>query len=212
MSKLTYIIGESNTEKVGRRIAFILSDELANLKTLIDAETAPSPEMLKTLESIPDKVYHERFVRPSEEELPVLNVVLVSNSLNDLTGNEQQTDTARFGIEIYSGSKSGENKDGDNDAAVKLQRLLMVCRHIIMSPHYITLDFAPGFIGHVSASNLQISQPDEGINNGYRINGQFLVNVKIKETQNRISGVELTESDTTHLLYDTGKGYHYEIN
>lgn len=211
MSSIDYIISESNTEKVRRQIAFILADELSNQKALIEAETTPTSEMLLTLNSIPSKVYDERFVRPSESEFPLLNVVLVSNSLSDLTGFEQQTDTARFGIEAYSTSKSSSSRDGDNDAAAKLQRLLMLCRHIIMSPYYITLDLAPGYIGHVSASNLQISQPDEGVENGYLINGQIVINVKIKETQNRLEGVELSVSATNHRLYDTEKGYYYEI-
>lgn len=211
MSRLDYIISESNTEKVRRQIAFILADELSNQKDLIEAQITPTAEMLLTLESLPNRVYDERFVRPSESEFPVLNVVLVSNALNDLTGLEQQTDIARFGIECYSTSKSSSSKDGDSDASAKLQRLLMLCRHIIMSPYYTTLDFAPGFIGHVSAGNLQISQPDDGIENGYLINGQIVINVKIKETQNRLEGVELTTNATNHRLYDTEKGYYYEI-
>lgn len=211
MANLNYIIGESNTEKTRSQIAAILADELSHQKALIEAEVTPTPEMLLTLASIPEKVYEERFIRPSEGEFPVLNVILVNNPINELTGLEQQTDMCQFAIENYSKAKSKETEDGDHEASLKLQRCLMLCRHILMSPHYLTLGFDPGFIGGRTVSNLQISQPNDGIDNGYLINGQLTVNVKIKETQNRLEGVPLLESGTTHRLYDTDKGYFYEI-
>lgn len=226
MAQIDYIIEESNTEKVRDRIAFILSVELANQKVLIEARiivleaiTSPTPEELSELEmlrlsllSIPEKVWLERFVRPSEGEYPVLNVILLNNPLSELTGFENQTDKARFNIEVYSMAKNEEETDGDLKASQILQRLLFICRHILMSPHVDTLNFDPGIIGSKIASDLQITQPDEGINNGYLINGQFSLMVKILETQKKLEGVELQESATTHRLYDTEKGYYYQIN
>lgn len=211
MSDIGYIIGESNTEKVRDRIALILAENLANQRTLIEAETTPTPEMLLTLEAIPEKVFLERFVRPSEDEYPWLNVILDSSPLDELTGIESQTDIAKFTIQSVAKAKSTNDKDGDEKAAILLHRLLMLCRHIIMSPVHITLDFEPGFIGSVTAGNLLISQPDKGIDNGYLIGGQITVAVKIEETQNKIEGVPLNESGTTHKLYDTEKGFYYEI-
>jgi len=212
MSKLTYIISESNTEKVRKQISFILADELSNQVALIDAEGAPTEDQLLLRESIPDKVYDERFHRQSGDEEVYLNVILVNNPLGELTGYEQQTDTARYNIEYYSSAKDSSTYDGDTKASMKMQRCLMACRHILMSSGYETLDLPLGIIGSIIARNLQIIQPDNGVDSNYTINGMFTLEVKLIETQNRIDGIELLGNDTNHRLYDTGKGYYYEIN
>jgi hypothetical protein len=212
MPEINYIISESNLEKVRTRIAFILADELSEQAALIQAETSPTEEMLLTLESIPERIYEERFVKATESEYSLINVVLMNNPLSDLTGFEQQTDKARFNIEVYTRGVSEDGKEGDTQAAIKLQRLLMLCRHILMSPYYTTLGFEPGIIGSRVASDLEIIQPDKGIENGYIINGQFSLIVKVLETQQKITGVPLLESGTTHRLFDTNKGFYYQIN
>lgn len=212
MSKLNYIISESNTEIVRKQISAILRDELSNQVSLIKALETPTDDDLLFLSSIPNRVYDERFHRQSGDEEVYLNVILVSNPLGELTGVESQTDTARYNIEYYSTSKDVGDDDGDMLASMKMQRCLLACRHIIMSANYETLDLPRGIIGSIIARNLQIIQPDNGVDSNYTINGMFTLEVKLIETQNRIEGIMLEGNDTTHRLYDTDKGYYYEIN
>lgn len=209
MSKLDYIISESNTEIVRKQISAILADELQNQVALIKAKSNPETHETLLLESIPKRVYDERFVRQSGNEDSYLNVILVNNPLGELTGYEQQTDVAKFNIEYYTSSKDCELIDGDTKSSMKLQRCLMACRHILMSANYDTLGLPLGIIGSIIARNLQILQPDNGVDSNYTINGFFTLDVKILEIQNRIEGISLFGNDTTHRLYDTDKGYYY---
>jgi hypothetical protein len=212
MSKLDYIIAQSNTEIVRAKIAEILADELSNQVTLIDAEGSPTDDQLLLKESIPSKIFDERFHRKTQGEGVYLNVILVSNPIGELTGNESQTDTVKYNIEYYSEAKDEGDDDGDKLASMKMQRCLMACRHILMSPHYIILDLPTGTVLSRVARNLQIIQPDNGVDTNYNINGMFTLEVKLTESQNRIEGVELQGNDTTHRLYDTDKGYYYSID
>lgn len=211
MAQIDYIIGESNLEKVRTKIAEILADELANQKSLIEALTEPTDEQILTLNSIPDKVYEERFVRISESEYTILNVTIMNQPMSALTGFQQQTDVARINIEAYSQANASSEQGGDTAATLKLHRLIMLCRHIIMAPEYYTLGFEKGIIGSRVASDIEIYQPDEGMDNGYVISGKFTMQVKIIERNNSMQGVELQESATTHRLNDSDKGYYYEI-
>lgn len=210
MPQLDYIIGSSNLEIVRSKLASILSDELSNQKSLIEALADPTDDQLLSLYSIPEKVYEERFVVIDESEATVLNVTLMNQPLSALTGFQQQTDVARINIEAYSQANSTPEQDGDAAATLKLHRLLMLSRHILMAPQYFDLGLK-GYIGSRVASDLEIYQPDEGIQNGYVVSGKFTMQVKIIETNKTVDGVSLLESETTHRLYDTEKGYYYEI-
>lgn len=209
MPLIDHIISTSNLELVRTRIAFILADELTNQATLIN-EGTPTDDQQITLDSLPSKVYEERFIRPAEGEFPMMNVVLVSNPLSSLTGFEQQTDIARFNIEIYSEGISSDGTDGDTLATIKLQRLLMLSRSILMDQKYRTLNFEKGFIGKRTAADLNIAQPEKGLDSGYVINGQISLMVQVYESQEQLQGTELNESATEQLLSDE-KGFYYEI-
>lgn len=210
MAQLDYIIGSSNLELVRSKLASILSDELSNQKSLIEALADPTDDQLLSLYSIPEKVYEERFVTIDESETTVLNVTLMNQPLSALTGFQQQTDVARINIDAYSQANSTTEQDGDAAATLKLHRLLMLSRHILMAPQYFDLGLK-GYVGSRIASDLEIYQPDEGIQNGYVISGKFTMQIKIIEANKTVSGMSLLESGTMHRLYDTEKGYYYEI-
>lgn len=213
MANIDYIIPISNTELVRSQIAAILTDELSNQRALIEALTDPLTEDQQLLlDSMPEMVFEERFHRPGTEEASLINVWLDNAPISELTGTERQTDITKFNIEYYSRSKGSVHSYGDKKSALKAHRCLMACREVLMSPYYVTLGFAPGMIGSRTAQNLQIFQPDNGVDSNNTVNGLLSLHVKILETQSKIEGVPLLINNTIHRLYDTDKGYYYEIN
>lgn len=219
MSNIDYIIGESNFEKIRSKIASILADEFSNQKSLISTAllTETDQDVIDdyniSLNAIPNKVWEERFRRPSEGEYPVVNVFLQNNPLNDLIGNENQTGTNTFGIEFYMSAKDTDTDRGDKLSAIKLQRLIGITRHIIMTPHYLTLGFGAGFIGHRSAQNMIYAQPEDGVSNADNvIMGKLDIIVKSREDVEKLDGVLFDQNDTTFKLFDTEKGFFWTTN
>lgn len=199
-------------ELVRTQIIAILVNEFSNQRTLWNAEPDGDEKTL-ALNSIPTRVYEEKFGRPGDLDPIYCNVVLATAPLDGLTGIEQQTDDTKYYIEFYVRAKDNATSTGDRLASLRLQRLAMMCRHILMHASYLTLGFDKGFIGYRRVTALQIAQPNEGLDAGNYISGQMTVTVKILETQNKIEGVPLLISDTVHLVSDDEtKGYYYQIN
>lgn len=222
MSELTQIIGYSNFEIVRSQIAAILSDELTNQLALLNA-AKPYPaekdvEYSLSEKSIPSRIWEERFKRPCAEEYNngvVINVLFAQAPLNDLQTVSNQTGDNTYIVEVYAGERepnvSEPINEGDSLAAMKLERSLAQCRSIIMNPNYQTLGFPkPYFIGKVSVSNIQISQPDDGNDNSANlIYGRFTITVKMSEGVEAIQGTPGAIGQTTMKLYDTEKGYYW---
>ena len=229
MSLIENISFGANFEIIRARIASILADELAaqkalNIIALAEEEAKPSPdeELIKqyqlNIDSIPDKVWEERFRRPQESELPVLNVVFSQAPLNDLITTSTQVGEDKYTIEVYQGSPDKDvdttRKRGDELATLKLHRLLGICRSIIMDRNYIALGFnttgQPNIIGGRRAENIIIAEPDEGTNNSFNlIMGKVDVTVKATEEVVNLAGVELAINETTLQYKDYENGYYW---
>lgn len=229
MSIINNIIGMANFEIVRSKIASILSDELANQKTLNETELAieeakptPDPELIAlynaNLNAIPDRVYDERFKRPIPEEYkdkPLINVVFQTAPLNELQTISTQIGDNTYVIEFYTGEFEPDDGNpintGDSLATFKLQRIIGICRSILMNPNYQRLGFdITPIVTKVSANNIQISQPDDGVDNSDNlIYGRFVLTVKVAEDVEQVTGVPLAQNGTTLRFYDTDKGYYW---
>lgn len=217
MSLINEIIGESNFELVRSKIAEILATEISNQRTLITTAIAadPTPEELIELQLalsvLPEKVWEERAYRPQDSEMPMLNVMLANNSLSQIITSQTQQDSVNYVVEFYVNALSTDENNSDYLAAVKLHRLMGVCRSIIMYQEYQRLGFTGGFIGHRSVQNMRIAQPEEGSSDARTIiRGVFDVKVSVEETLNPISGVLLNGMDT-NMKFLGEKGYFWTI-
>ena len=195
MSVIQNIIDYSNFELIRSRIASILADELANQKilyaALLAAELAkPEPDPVLVvkyelnIDSIPDKVWEERFRRPDPSEFPVINVVFTQAPLDDLITGSTEIGVDSYQIEVYQQGKDKEDNRGDYLSSIKLHRLLAIARTIIMNPNYVRLGFntQPLIIGYRQATGILIGQPDEGLDDAINtISGKFIINVKTNE-------------------------------
>ena len=210
MAYIDYILPENNFELVRSKIASILATELANQAVLISTKIALgglSPEeeysLNLSLECIPSKVYEERNVKVSPVDLPFLNVILANVPLNDLVPESTQNGTNRYAVESWHGSLDSDSERGDLRASKKLQRLLGMCRSILMDKNYRLLDFDFGIVGDRVCTEIAISQPNPTTESSENeIYGRFFVDVLVHEEVKDLSGTALEGIDATQTIND----------
>jgi uncharacterized protein (TIGR02145 family) len=218
MALINEILGIGTFELVRSRIAQVLATELANQKVLLntainDPETDPSllPIYQLSYDSIPNEVWEERFIRPTEVILPFLNVVYVESEF-DRTSNSNQNGDAKFMIEVWQSSPSTDEYNGDQRASLKLSRLLAICRQIIKDRHYLGLGLQRSIVGYINPKSIRIAQPDSGADNAANmIYGNIHLTAKMDEVVNGIPGELLDAVYTDMLLNSTSKGVRWEI-
>ena len=224
MSKINYILGTDNFELIRSRIAQILLIELTEQKALNIAAlaieiTKPTPDPLLIAEyelnisCIPDKVWEERFIRPTPQDYPMLNVVFTNAPLNEAISHSTQIGEDKFQVEAYTDSDSKEKGNGDVLATFKLHRLLAICRKILMDRNYVKLEFeVENFIGYRKVEDIVIAQPQTGADNAkHSIYGKLDLLVKCGEYINDLSGIPFAGTDTTYRIFDTEKGYFWQV-
>ena len=205
-AKLTTAIPEQNFELIRDRIGEILAEELPNQATLTgDSKLANIT------------VYKERFI-------PVQALVAIAGEtpLIDVFYNggryEQNTLTAQDGhntffIDVYTCAKSQLDAQkklsvlGDTLAAIQLQRILGVCRAILMAAPYMTLGFEPGFILHRSVRAVTISEPVANRETVAVMHGRLEFSVRAPEDSEGNQAVTADSYQTTAKLQETEKGF-----
>lgn len=223
MSKIDFILPYSKFEQIRSKIASILADELSNQLSLNQAEliveqAKPSPDQSLidfynlNISCIPDRVWEERYYRPQPEEMPLINVVLLNVPLNEGTSHESQIGENKYQIEAYQSAKCNEDDNGDVLATLKLHRLLAITRLILMDRNYVDLEL-PGLVGRRQTQDIMIGLPNIGADNANSIIfGKIDLLVKVTEAITDIDGVPLEISGTTIKLFDSEKGYYWEID
>lgn len=196
---ITEIIPEQNFEAVLTRIGEILFVELTNQKAI-------QPSRLSEEFS----VFKERITSADKTEEVMINVLLDGFSNRHATQSDQQNNT-NFFIDIYANGKAESNKKGDNIVATRLQKYIGLCRYILQSHKYLTLDFPSGSIGGKNVENFQMyEQPNTPDANFARM-GRIGFSVRIMENQKLWDGIALDNNITTVLLEETDKGFQYKL-
>lgn len=199
MAKITEIIPKQNFEIIRDQIGAILADELNNQKNL-------QPVYLS--ENV--TVFSERITSVDKSEEVVVNVLLDSLNSNYKTESDQQNRTSFF-IDIYAHGKANSNDPGDKVTAFKLQKYLGICRYILQSHKYVTLDLPTGTIGGKNVDNIQIYDSQNSQDGNYSRMGRIIFSVRIMENQAIWAGVPLTNNSTKVKLDLTDEGYQYKI-
>lgn len=199
-SVITEVIQPQSFEIVRDRIGRILAEELANQFVLDPA-------------GIQGYVWIERALQYGKEELignkAHVNVCLGEGSY----GNQDQTQsegTYKYYIDVYVNEKSNDTDRADTRAAVKLQRMLGMCRAILEHSRYKTLGFTtpPGFIGNRHYESIQIQNPNQKKHDGdSSLMGRLTFSVKVRETNGLALAIASGTYTTTVKLDSTDKGY-----
>lgn len=199
MAVITEIIQEQNFEKVSTRIGEILTLELANQKLL---------QPVRLSENV--VVFKERITSIDKSEEVLVNVLLDGWS-NSTSNQSNQNNGVNYFIDIYASGKENPTTRGDNVVATKVQKYAALCRYILQSHKYLTLDFPAGFIGNKNVEGFQMyEQPNTQDANFSRM-GRLTFSVKLSEDQLLWDGIILDNNTTKVLLNDTDKGYQYKI-
>lgn len=199
MALITEIILEQNFEKVLTKIGEILALELANQKVL---QPSRLPEDVV--------VFKERITSIDKSEEVLVNVLLDGFNNSYSTQSDQQNSTSFF-IDIYASGKENSSTKGDKVVATKLQKYIALCRYILQSHKYLTLDFPLGFIGGKKVENFQMYEQPNTQDASFSRMGRITFSVRIMENQALWDGVLLDNNTTKVLLSDTDKGYQYKI-
>jgi hypothetical protein len=198
MSKITEEIPAQAYELIRDRIGAILAVEIAAQVTNYgDYE-------------IDANVWVERWKPFSHTEVPAINVQLARGNYD---GQHQGSadGTFTYHVDVYDGAKSTTATDGDKRAALKVQKLLGVCRYILQHTAYKTLDFAPPFIHRVTVTEFNIAQQGEQDSTNQSM-ARLTVTVKAGELTTLLSAIAIDSHYSTVKLSTTDKGFLYITN
>ena len=201
MPKILSVLGAQAFELIRDRIAIILADEIEGQYLL-----TYDPDFGRM------GVYVEASNPDDKEDLPKVNVSLATGSWPLLKEyNGEILGTYIYNIDVYASSPSNDSAEGDNLSAVKLHKILGVCRAIIDNPIYRNLSYPSGFVQRVSVTDLNIRVDSKDMNND-ALNtrmGRVTVTVEALEKVSLLQGVLLTDSYATATLNNTNNGYYY---
>lgn len=151
------------------------------------------------------RVWMERTVPFSFAELPAVNVQFVSGGY-DNQDVAQVDGTFQYFIDVYVNAQTTEDGDADTLANIKLQRILGICRAILMNPKFKTLGFAPPFIMNRIVNDVSIKDPgkQDATNS---VMGRLTLQVKAPEDTELITPPLLYGFDTRVYLHLSDSGY-----
>lgn len=194
---ITNVIPKQGFEVVRDRIADILTIE-------IDTQAQLSYEAYLDLVTV-----HTEIANPIDKiELPCIIVSFANDNFsNKSQGSEDGLCT--YHIDVYTSAKSTATIPGDKIAALRLQKLLGLCRYILADPIYKTLGLSTPFIGRVYNGEINIGQ----INTADAINtamGRLTLYVVCNESNKFITPSLIAGYTTSVQLDESDLGYFYE--
>jgi len=193
-------IGQRAYELIRDRIGEILADELPNQSILNGNDPNLNP-----------KVFRERFIPPSDEELPMVNVELAKGDYGLITAISQDG-TYTYHIDVHTKSKTSGSARGDYKSASLCQRLTGVIHAILSDAKYRTLGFDRPFIEHVSVSDIQFATPTNGKDASSIMMGRLTFTVRVPESVEAYTPVLIDGYDTSVEMDETNEGYVYTGN
>lgn len=197
------IIPQQNYELIRDRIAEILSVELISQGTKAGVVYSNGVDI-------------ERFIPyNADTEYPIINVVFEGGFYDN---KDQKTSEGNYKYFIigYEKAKSDATNKGDKKAAIKLGRLLGVCRAILENPIYNRLAFpiptretaGASFYG-TNVGAIKIPKFLDSGDTENSIMGYLEFNVRVDENVILIEPVPLASSVTEVKLYNTDLGYRW---
>lgn len=190
------LIPQQVFEAIHNRLGEILTDELEKQAILANNVSLKFP------------IFKERDIPFSDSELPAMNIMF-DESEYDMQTQVQHTGDYQFIIELTANGKSSDDTLGDTLTMNQVQKVLGICREIIMNPKYTTLGFPKPLIENRKVIGMRFGKPVRQ-DSSHTILGRMMVRVKAVEsaqlnTANLIGGI-----DTTVYLYETDKGYQWK--
>lgn len=201
---ITEPIGSQGFEKVNNRIAEILLEEITNQKNLQGFD--------ETLE-----IYSE-VLNPFDKSMDVMiSVSLKQMDYSEFTARDSQGNTLYY-IDLFVSGMGIGDVEARDVVKNKLYRYLGLIKYILSSSKYLTLGFAPGFIGGKYVHKIIVDDDysnHERHSNWDTANVRFarvFFGVRIQENQLLWDSIPL-QGNNTNITYDnTGNGTQLIFN
>jgi hypothetical protein len=197
MAKITSLIPSQNFEIIRDRIGEILAEEFAN-QFALSGNSELNPD-----------IYIERVVPFDKTEIPAINVMLyrgdyANKDMLAVTGNYI------YYIDCYTSAHDSKDTRGDLKASVSLQKIIGMCRYILESSQYKTLDYAPPFNCRTAVQSIRIEDKQGGQDATNQVVGRIEFMVSAPEWANLSETVPLSLNSTKVKLYETDKGFVFK--
>ena len=202
MAVIEETFGPRKYELIRDRIAEIVADELASQST---KNSDPN---------LNAKVWLERLVPMSQQELPAVNVFAADGKFERFT-TESQTGEYTFAVDVFTrGATEGsaDSQRGDLISTKKMMRLVGVLQAVLSHWKYCKLGFAENFIDRVEVQNFKLMEPVKAADNSNVAKGRIVLFVKAEETLDPKTPNLIDGYDTAVKLYETEFGYVYSGN
>jgi len=197
MAEINEILTARKFELIRDRIAEIIADELLNQSVLNN-----DPQMNA-------KVWLERLVPMSQQELPAVNVFAADGKFDRFT-TESQTGEYIFAIDVFTrGATEGSTAEqrGDLISTKRMMRLVGVIQAILSHWKFCKLAFTGNFIDRVEVQSIKLMEPVKAADNSNVAKGRILLMVKAEETIAPFDPQLIAGYDTTVMLHETQMGY-----
>lgn len=201
---ITEPIGQQGFEKVGLRIAEILTEEIANQHTLQSFEDNV-------------EIYFERIEPFGKEEDVMISVALRENDFDGYTQKDVQGGTMYF-IDLFCSGYGHGSTEPSIIVQRKMYRYAGLIRYILSSGKMPTLKFPPGLIGGKYIKKFMVDTDYSNFGNHSNYDGsyirfcRFIFIVRIQENQALWDSVPLLGNYTTISYDETDKGTKLTFN
>lgn len=190
------LIPQQVFEAIHNRIGEILTAELEKQSILAGDATLIFP------------VFKERDIPFNDSELPAMNIMF-DESEYDMQTQVQHTGDYQFVIELVANGKSNDEKFGDTLTMNQVQKVLGICREIIMNPKFTTLGFPKPLIENRKVIGMRFGKPVRQ-DSSHTILGRMMMRVKAVESAQLNTAALIQGIDTTVFLYETENGYQWK--
>jgi len=165
------------------------------------------------LQGLTDEVgiYTERMTPYDKSEDIMINVMCSASNFQNIT-KKDSTGLTDYYVDIYTRGHETSLKTGEKDTRNKLHLYMGLCRYILSSSKYKTLDFEPGLVGGVYVNEIQFDLNFDNQDASYVRMGRLTLNVKHIETQDMDDVMEFLGNDTVTKLSNTDKGQKLIFN
>lgn len=153
-------------------------------------------------------IWKERDIPFNDSEIPAINICF-DRAEFDMRTLVQHDGIYRYLIEIQSqGETQNDNTLGDTIAMTRVQKIMGLCRAILMNPEYVIMGFVPGLIKRRYVENMFFGKPIRQ-DSSHTCMGRMTLVVEAVETSPFNEGMLAQGITTSVRLYNTDSGYKY---
>jgi hypothetical protein len=157
-------------------------------------------------------IFVERAMPLDNSELPVINILLADVEFTEELNSYNSLGDCKFLIELYTNGTTDQNESGDVKAGILLAKIAGMVRAILMNNRNLYLDFSDKFIQTRKIKSFSRTQPRIAGDAANTISGVIEAHYYAEETTELQTGTVETFLSTVVKLYDTNKGYKFEIS